>query len=80
MYNTKKAQVSSGLVWIIATLIIIFIVVTFVYLSSVISKFKSITIKTNSYKSFNLISVKTSLALLRDSNNKNKIENFINGK
>lgn len=75
--NFKKAQVSDTVVWVVATLVLIFIIILFVYSSSALSRFKSITLKNSLVKSNDVILVKNSLAFFRNSTNKEIIQDWL---
>lgn len=83
MFRNKKAQIGETLTWVVATLIIIFILIVFIYASVLMSKVKAINPKRLSIKftetesEINWIEVKTIFAYSINDENKNKIELWI---
>ncbi len=78
--KNRKAQIGESISWVVATLIIIFVLLIFVYFSVILSKTKSLkleTKETSEDSSSNWIDTKTEIAYQINSANKNKIENWI---
>jgi hypothetical protein len=76
----KKAQVSDTITWVVATIIIIFLIITSIYFSSILGNSKDINkedIKFYSDKQ-DWIDVKTNLAYKINFENKEKIQLWIN--
>lgn len=83
MLHNKRAQIGETLTWVIATLIIIFILVVFVYASVLMGKAKTINANKLSAKfsetksEISWIEMKTFFAYSINDENKNKIESWI---
>ena len=78
--KNKKAQVSDALTWVVATLVIVFLIVSSIYISSLMGKSKSVEkqkISIPEENPINWISEKTEFAYGINENNKNKIEVWI---
>ena len=75
----KKGQVSETMTWVIVTIILIVILLVFLFLSVALSKTKSLNagVKSSSESSANWINSKTQMAYSINSNNKNKIQEWI---
>ncbi|MFH1503547.1 MAG: hypothetical protein ABIE36_02730 [Candidatus Diapherotrites archaeon] len=76
----KKAQVGETITWVVATIIIIFILLTSVYVSILLGKIKSIKSSPKldlGESSIDWIDVKTEIAYKINNKNKDKIENWI---
>jgi hypothetical protein len=79
-FKNKKAQMAETITWVVATVIIIFLLVLSIYFSSVLGKGKSVD-KENikiSQRNENWIEVKTSLAYGSNSENKENIDIWVN--
>lgn len=81
----KRAQLSDAMTWIVATLIIIFILVIFIFASETIAKWKSISSLNaigdeNSENTTNIIKMKNSFAFEKNKTNQLKIEVWLNEK
>ena len=82
--KNKKAQAGESLTWIIATLVIIAVLLAFIYISIGLGKSKAInpgrlSIKTeSSVKNTDWSGIKTLLAYTINSQNKNKIDAWVN--
>ncbi len=74
----KQAQVSGAVMWVVATLIIIFILIFFVSASSILSKFKKID-SVSSGNSVTWISVTNSFAFSHNSQNEVRIKKWLSG-
>ncbi|MBU0893853.1 MAG: hypothetical protein KKF48_04060 [Nanoarchaeota archaeon] len=80
----KSGQLSDAMTWIIATIIIIVILVVFFYASSILAKAKDLEVNTKllfvegGENNMGWFYEKTSLAYSINSNNKLKIEAWIN--
>lgn len=84
MHN-KKAQIGETTTWVVATIIILVILGIFIGLSSQLAKIKSLElkkiffkIKPSGFEDLKTINNKNSLAYSLNSNNKNKIEEWLN--
>jgi len=77
----KRAQVGETMTWILATIVLVVLLLTFIYATSILADFKKVV----NYKAqeveiksiSDLIVTKTSLAYLINDNNKNKINGWI---
>ncbi len=80
----KKAQASEGIVWIIATIVIIVTLFLFIYASSLLGKLKDVgvSLKTFGEDSQDIpessINLKTLLAFELNDKNKDKIKEWVN--
>ena len=83
--KNQKAQIGETVTWIVATLIIIFILVTFIFAASLMGKAKSIASKKIALKTSSgvtetsWVEVKTIFAFEKNINNKNEIDSWIKG-
>lgn len=79
MLNNRRAQVGESVTWVVATIILIIMLIVFIYASILLSKIKYLKfdIKTSSQSSVDWINSKTQIAYSINSNNKNKIEEWI---
>ncbi len=80
--KNKKAQVSDALTWVVATLVIIFLIVSSIYVSSLMGKSKTVEkqkIVISEEDSIDWIQEKTEFAFGINANNKDKIEIWILG-
>jgi heme/copper-type cytochrome/quinol oxidase subunit 2 len=79
-YKNKKAQMAETITWVVATIVIIFLLVLSVYFSTILGKGKSVDKEDiNIYgESEDWILVKTSLAYENNVYNKDKINVWIN--
>ena len=77
--KNKKAQVSDVLTWVVATLIIVFLIVGSIYISSLMGKSKSVEKSKiiSAEDSVNWIETKTNFSLEINNANKDKIEMWI---
>jgi hypothetical protein len=75
----KRGQIGESITWVVATLILIILLLVSIYITIALSKTKSLKldIKSSSDISGNWINAKTDMAYLVNSNNKNKIDNWI---
>jgi hypothetical protein len=76
----KRGEVGETLTWVFATLIIIFVIIFFVALSLLMSKFKTINagdVQTDLGKNSEQLAVKTSIAEQLNNQNKQEIENIL---
>jgi len=84
MLNKKQGQVSDTMTWVVATIIIVVILLIFILVSSLLAKAKNIGPNlaskfTGDYeKKTNWINTKTELAYKIDSNDRTKIDVWIN--
>lgn len=81
LFRNNRAQIAETITWVVATLIIIFLLITSIYFSSILGKSKSVNkddIKISSGEE-NWIDTKNNLAYTINSENKEKIEIWING-
>lgn len=86
LLKNKRAQVGETLTWIVATIIIIFILLIFIYASVALGKAKAINPKKVKFKDLGedgkkeitWIEAKTILAKQINSQNENSIDNWIN--
>lgn len=83
MKKDKRGQLGETLTWIVATIIIIFVLVAFVFAASLMGKAKAVSPKKVELKkgetvlSINWIEVKTIFAFEKNIENKNKIDSWI---
>jgi predicted PurR-regulated permease PerM len=79
MLGNRKGQIGESITWVVATIILIVILIVFIYASIVLAKTKSLTfsVNTNSEDSADWINSKTQIAYSINSNNKNKIDEWI---
>lgn len=80
MLNSKKAQIGETVTWVVATLIIIAVLVIFIIISVALGKTKNLTSNRNvdvGNSAIDLIKTKTEIAYSINSQNKNKIEEWI---
>lgn len=78
-YKNKKAQMAETITWVVATIIIIFLLVLSVYFSSILGKGKSVDkedIKISQGEGW--VEVKNSLANMINGENKESIDIWIN--
>jgi hypothetical protein len=74
----KKGQVGESITWVVATIILIVVLIVFIYASIALAKAKSLTpIKSDSEESADWVNSKTQIAYSINSNNKNKIGEWI---
>jgi hypothetical protein len=76
----KRAQIGETITWVVATLIIVAILVIFVVISIALGKTKNLASNRNvnvGESSLDLIKTKTEIAYTLNSQNKNKIEEWI---
>lgn len=82
LLKNKKGQVSDAITWVVATLVIIFLVVTSIYIASLMGKSKSVEkekIVSLDENYVNWIFEKTEFAYDINSNNKVKIDLWVSG-
>ena len=83
MFDNKKAQIGETLTWVVATLIIIFVLIIFIYASVLMSKVKAInpnklSIKFSETESkIGWVEVKTIFAYSLNDEDKKKIDLWI---
>ena len=77
MLNSKKAQVAEAMTWVVATIIIIFILILFIYASSILGTFNYVSVEKLKYGESDLLNVKTELALGKNHLNEPKIKEWI---
>ncbi len=79
MLNNKKAQVGETITWIIATIVLVAILITFIFISASLSKVKSLktTSQSDSSKEVDWINTKTKLAYSINPENRNIITLWI---
>jgi len=82
--KTKRAQVSDTLTWIVATMIIVFVLLLFIYVSGLLGKAKNlereifgVNVEDDS-SGGDLLEKKTEISLNKDSSNRDKIVLWIN--
>ncbi len=77
--KNRKAQVGESITWVVATIILIIVLIIFIYASIALAKTKSLklNVKEDSEDSADWINSKTQIAYSINSNNKNKIEEWI---
>ena len=82
--KSKRSQVGDTLTWLIATLIIIFILGIFIYIANGLAKanqisgtFKELFSSNSDNDKVNWLNVKTNLAFDKNSDNKAEIEGWI---
>lgn len=81
--KNKKGQIGETITWVLATIIILFVLGAFIYASVLISEVKSINPERINVKSgensldVGWVEVKTFFAYSVNSNNREKIENWI---
>ena len=73
----KRGQVADTTTWIVATLIIVFVILIFVYSSSLLSKTKIVSYEKED-KEVDWIEAKTSIAIKINGDNSNQINIWIN--
>ncbi len=80
LLKTKKGQVAETITWVVATIIIIFLLITTIYISGLLGKGKDISKADIGLSSSDSewIEVKTNLAYLTNSENKVEIDLWIN--
>lgn len=79
MLSNKKAQIGETITWVVATLIIIFILVSSVYIAILLGKTKSIeSFDSKKTEDVSLTELQTLQAYELNSENKIQIENWVN--
>jgi hypothetical protein len=74
----KKAQAAETLTWVVATIIIIFLLVSSIYVSSLLGKSKNLEVKKiESYSKNNWMENKTNFALGINNQNEDVIKSWV---
>jgi len=80
--SNKKGQVSDALTWVVATMIIVFILITSIYISSLLGKTKIVDknkIGISGDNSEDWVFEKSKMAYNIDSSHRNEIEFWVGG-
>lgn len=77
MLRCKKAAIGETMTWIVATLIILFVLTIFIYASGAMGMIKSVSSGEVEVEGMDLLETKTSIALSINSTNENKITTWI---
>ena len=79
LLQDKRAQVAETITWVVATLVIIFLLIASIYFSSILGKSKNVS--KDDIKTYNIdetwSQLKTNMAYIVNSENKEKIEVWI---
>ena len=81
--KTRKAQTADGLTWLVATLVIIVILLVFVYITNVFVEVKDVdrfvkgVFSSSDSEEVSRIDVKTTLAIEKNSANRETIERWV---
>jgi hypothetical protein len=86
--KNKKAQVGETMTWIVATLIIVAVLLTFIYASVALAKAKSVkpskikSLVSSPMNKVNMtwVEAKNEMAFTRENSNRGRIEDWINAK
>ena len=80
--KNKKAAIGETLTRLVATIIIIFILVTFIYVSSLLSKVKTVSkgdLNVETEQIPDMLAQKTNFAFQLNNKDKTEVENILNG-